>query len=311
VPRVSVVIPVFNRAAVLPRAIDSVLSQDFHDFELIIVDDRSSDGSADVARQYDDERIRVLELEVHSGSNAARNSGIRAARGDLITFLDSDDVYLPHKLSRVVEEFGRRPDLDVLVDSFMKLVSAAGGVRELARFNPPITNQELFRRALFTRRLWKATPAISVRRSAALRVGLFDEGLTRLQDFDFLIRLSDRARCIAIAQVLWIKHETSHSISTQAATFVPAYVELCRKHPRMLSEAAYRPGMARDVARAIRRAILRGRIWQAARDLRRLHEAFGWRWTARLLREGQRGLPELPTGLRAAPGFAGRGGKGS
>jgi glycosyltransferase involved in cell wall biosynthesis len=296
VPRISVVIPVFNRAAVLPRAMDSVLSQEFKDFELIVVDDRSSDGSADVAREYDDPRIRVLELEAHSGSNAARNAGIRAARSELIAFLDSDDVYLPHKLSTVVEEFCGRPDLDVLVDSFVKLVSSGHGSRKLPRSNAPITNQELFRRALFTRRLWKATPAISVRRVAALRVGLFDESLTRLQDFDFLIRLSDRARCSAIDEVLWVKHETALSISTQATTFVTAYVELCRRHPRMLSEAACRPGMARDLARAIRRAVLRGRIWQATADLRRLRDAFGWRWTARLLREGQRGLPELPTG---------------
>jgi glycosyltransferase involved in cell wall biosynthesis len=297
---VSVIIPVFNRARVLPRAIDSVLAQDLQNFELIVVDDRSSDGSADVARGYDDRRARVIELAEHAGSNAARNAGIRAAHSDLIAFLDSDDEYLPGKLSTIVRIFDARMEVDCVVDSFVKLVPKGSGMREVSRSNPAIEDREQFRSALFTRRLWKATPAIAVRRAAALKVGMFDERLPRLQDFDFLIRLSECARCIAIDEVLWIKHLTPTSISVQDTTLVASYVELFRRHPSIATRP-YRRGMARDVTRVIRRSILRGRMRQAAADLRRLRDAFGWRRTAILLGEGQRGLPAMPAGLAAAP----------
>jgi glycosyltransferase involved in cell wall biosynthesis len=166
--RVSVIIPVYNRSGVLSRAIDSVLSQDLHDFELVVVDDGSSDGSADVISAYGDPRVRVIQLDEHAGSNAARNAGIRAARSGLLAFLDSDDVFLPHKLSTVVAEFEQRPELDVLVDSFVK--HCPGTLR--ARHNPRVASTEEFRRRLFSRELWKSTSAITVRRDAAFRAGL-------------------------------------------------------------------------------------------------------------------------------------------
>ncbi len=108
-PRIAVIIPAYNRAGVISRAIDSVLVQDFGDFELIVVDDGSTDSTVAVARGYDDPRMHVVELGRNCGSNAARNAGITGASAPLIAFLDSDDTYLPHKLSTVIEEFERDP----------------------------------------------------------------------------------------------------------------------------------------------------------------------------------------------------------
>ena len=101
-PKVSVILPVHNRADVLPRAIESVLAQVFGDFELIVVDDGSTDGSAAVAKSFGDPRIRIIELGKNRGGNVARNEGIRAAHAPLIAFLDSDDRYIPTKLATVV-----------------------------------------------------------------------------------------------------------------------------------------------------------------------------------------------------------------
>ena len=129
-PRISVIIPAYNRAGVISRAIDSVFAQDFSDFELIVVDDGSTDSTVEVARGHDDPRLRLVELGRNRGSNAARNAGIKAASAPLIAFLDSDDIYLPHKLSTVIAEFESNPELDVLVDSFVKLNSAECPARE-------------------------------------------------------------------------------------------------------------------------------------------------------------------------------------
>src|SRR3954454_864668 len=117
-PRISVILPAYNRAEQISRAIDSVLAQELGDFELIVVDDGSTDETVQLVKQYQDERVRLVELRENGGSNAARNAGIRAVSASLIAFLDSDDFYLPQKLGSVVREFDKRHGLDVLVDSF-------------------------------------------------------------------------------------------------------------------------------------------------------------------------------------------------
>ena len=219
-----------------------MLDQDLRDFELIVVDDGSSDESASVAGSFADERIQIVQLPSNRGGNAARNEGIRAARAPLIAFLDSDDRYLPNKLSFVVEQFDRRPELDLLVDSFIKVQPPGSRKSEVVRRNPIIADHELFRRALFTRQLWKATPAITVKRDVALKA-MFDETLRRLQDFDFLIRVSEFANCASTDEVLWVKYWDANAISAQD-NMIPANVELVRRHPEYLRTPSFRPGLA-------------------------------------------------------------------
>lgn len=286
-PAVSVILPVHNRVELLPRAIGSVLDQRFTDFELIIIDDGSTDRSSDAARSWKDDRIRIIDLPMKRGGGAARNVGIRAARAPLIAFLDSDDAYLPDKLEFVVAAFENQPGLDVLIDSFEK-VQPPGSVRaRLVRRNPVINDQNLFRTALFRRLLWKATPSITVRREAIERSGLFDESLGRLQDFDLLIRLSENAVCASTDQVLWVKYSDPNSISAQD-TLIPANVELCRRNPHYLSTEDYRRGLGFSLGLSLRRRIRSADFTGAVQDLRTLAQAFGTREAASLFLEACR-----------------------
>lgn len=98
-PRVSVIIPTYNRAHLVHEAVDSVLTQTFRDLEVIIVDDGSTDDTSAVLAMYTDPRVRVIYQE-NQGKGAARNTGIRAACSEYVAFLDSDDLWLPHKLER-------------------------------------------------------------------------------------------------------------------------------------------------------------------------------------------------------------------
>jgi len=280
-PKVSVILPVHNRADVLPRAIESVLGQELGDFELVVVDDGSTDGSAEVAELFGDERIRLIRLDRNRGGNVARNEGIRAARAPLIAFLDSDDRYFPDKLAWTAAEFERRPKLELLVDSFIKVQPPGARKAEVVRRNPVIDEREQFRTTLFTRRLWKATPAITVRRQIAIEAGLFDETLRRLQDFDFLIRVSEMANCASTDRVLWVKYWDAGAISAQD-NMIPANVELVRRHPEYLRNPAYRPGLAYALRLSAWRRIKRGDIGGIARDMRSLGDAFGRREAARL-----------------------------
>ena len=290
-PKIAVVLPVHNRADVLARAIDSVLAQELTDFELIVVDDWSSDESATIAGSYGDPRIRLIRLDRNRGGNAARNEGLRAAEAPLIAFLDSDDRYLANKLARVAAHFDERPDLDLLVDSFIKVQPPGSRKTEVVRRNPVIDDRELFRRALFTRQLWKATPAITVRREAALKAP-FDETLRRLQDFDFLIRLSEFANCASTDEVLWVKYWDAAAISAQD-NMISANVELVRRHPEYLHTRAYRPGLAYALRLSAWRRLKKGDLPGIRRDISKLADAFGAAEAVRLSWEALRPRPPL------------------
>ncbi|HEY6049395.1 MAG TPA: glycosyltransferase family 2 protein [Sphingomicrobium sp.] len=287
-PKISVVLPVHNRANVLDRAIRSVLDQTFKEWELLVVDDGSSDGSAAAAKSFGDPRIKVIDLGENRGGNVARNAGLRGAAAPLIGFLDSDDEYLPEKLEWTVSEFVRRPEVDLLVDSFVKVQPSGARV---TRKNPMIGDRETFRKALFQRQLWKATPSITLKREVVRRV-MFDESLRRLQDFDFLIRASAVANCASTDQVLWVKHWDAAAISAQD-NMIAANVELVRRHPEYLKTREYRPGLAYALRLSLWRRLKKGDPAGILRDIGNLRTAFGSREATRLLLEAARPRPRL------------------
>jgi hypothetical protein len=180
----------------------------------------------------------------------------------------------------VVGEFEHRPELELLVDSFIKVQPSGARV---VRRNLVIDDRETFRRALFIRQLWKATPSITVKREVMLRV-MFDESLRRLQDFDFLIRASAVANCASTDAVLWLKYWDANAISAQD-NLIPANVELVRRHPEYLRQSKYRPGLAYILRLSLWRRLRRADATGAVRDVKQLAHAFGSEEAARLLLE--------------------------
>jgi glycosyltransferase involved in cell wall biosynthesis len=294
--RISVVMPTYNRAAILDRAIRSVLSQTHADLEMIVVDDGSIDNTAEVLAAYNDARLIHLRHSPNRGGNYARNRGIERASGEIVSFIDSDDEFLSHKLACVAKIFSARPDLDGLVDSFVIHRQRGEGLQVTERNNPPLDDPDEFRTAVFARRLYKATPAISARRRALLEIGMFDETLRRRQDMDLLLRLCRKHRCMSIADRLWIKHWTVGAISTKRDTFVEAAIAICERHPEYISHPAYRAGLERDIGRHFLRLAKAGEWSVFRRDLRRLAQ---WRqldaspWRLMLRRLLQRGRKRL------------------
>lgn len=299
-PAIAVVMPAYNRADSIGRAIDSVLAQDFADFELVIVDDGSVDGTADVINAVPDPRVRCLRQLRNLGGNAARNRGIRECESPLVCFLDSDDQFLPHKLGFVVDYFARHSEIDVLIDSFRLAYPPEKGKSESRRTNPELHSSAEIECAIFTRRLFKSTPAISARREALFKVGLFDETLTRRQDMDLILRLVREARCASTGEILWVKQWSANSISAKQETFIAAAIEICERHPEYMAQPEYRVGLARDTARHFVRLLSRGKLAATGADLRRCARSFGIGRTASLIGQGLIEILRRRAGRRAA-----------
>lgn len=264
---VTVVLPVFNRVQVVARAIESVLAQTFADFELLVVDDGSSDGTGKLLAQLGDPRLRVVTLPSNGGACAARNAGIEAALGEIVCFLDSDDVYLPSKLEHVVARFAACPELDLLVDSFVSRKTLGHKRHVKAKRNPPGLTGRDFRAAVFERRIAKATTALSVRRRALLDVGLFDPTLRRRQDLDLVLRLSRKHVCESTDAILWEKHESRDAISRDHGLFLQASIDVCDRHPEYLEHHA--TSLHRDLRSHFVALLKRGEWAAFVRDARR------------------------------------------
>ena len=119
-PRVSVIIPTYNRANMVGDAVQSVLEQSYADWELIVVDDGSQDNTRDVLADYSDPRIRYIYQE-NRKLPGARNTGIRAGTGEYVAFLDSDDLFTPGKLERQVAVLDRSPDVGLVASGWTEV----------------------------------------------------------------------------------------------------------------------------------------------------------------------------------------------
>lgn len=130
-PLVSVIMPAYNARPYIAEAMQSVLSQDYPNIELIVVDDGSVDGSAECAKMFGD-RVKVIR-QANAGVAAARNKGLDEAKGELIAFLDADDVWLPGKISAQVEYLRQHPETAVVYGTFLRWHAKADGTFDAPR----------------------------------------------------------------------------------------------------------------------------------------------------------------------------------
>jgi glycosyltransferase involved in cell wall biosynthesis len=208
-PIVSIVLPTHNRMATLPRAVSSVLAQTMTDFELIVVDDASGDGSVQWLASLEDSRIRVIHCPSRNGASHARNIGIRAARAELISFQDSDDVWLPQKLEIQLACIRRQ-------DKHVGWVGGAYQVGQRIVRSAPLTQGQDYDHELLVGEPF-VTPTWFVRRDCLFDAGLFDESMPCLEDWDLIFKLADRCRFIAVEDVVLQRYGSADSLFADQA----------------------------------------------------------------------------------------------
>ena len=220
---VSVVIPTHDRGRVVVEAIESALAQTHPPLEVIVVDDGSTDDTAERVGRLRDARVRYLRRP-HAGVSAARNAGIAAATGDLVAFLDSDDLWKPDKVEAEIAALARYPsaggvfsDLEkvdgaTFVPSFMRRTRVFSRLLAERAYREGLL---LSARALYLCLLQEVpikTPALTVRRSALERAGGFNEAWTSSEDWEFLLRFARRESLVYVDRPLAVIRISADSL---------------------------------------------------------------------------------------------------
>lgn len=231
---VSIVIPTYNRKNEIIRAICSILQQTYVHYEIIVVDDGSTDNTQEAVRQIDDDRIRYIYLEQNQGACHARNVGIQESKYEYIAFQDSDDEWMPDKLELQMHKMMESPDDVGMVYCRMEGISRNGQENVIC---PPYEWPEdvPLEGNLFRLLLWRnimGTPTMLIRKECLRQIGGFKDALQCLQDWELALRIAKRYRIGFVDEVLVKLHKTSNSISTNGGAHLVArcyMVSLYRK----------------------------------------------------------------------------------
>ena len=203
---VSVIVPTYNRASLILRAVHSVLNQTYSDLECIVVDDCSTDNTKQVIESIDDNRLVYLRHDVNKHASAARNTGIRQANGQLIAFLDSDDEWLPEKLAKQVQLIQSLPEKIGMVYCWMDYYDE--NFKVIKEHHPTLKGRVFS--YLLDKQALGACSTLLVRPEVVKAVGGFDESLPRGNDGDFIRRVCLEYEVDFIPEML-VKYHIGHS----------------------------------------------------------------------------------------------------
>ncbi len=235
-PKVSVIIPTYNRAGYIVKTLESVFAQTYTDYEVIVVDDGSTDDTEEVLKPYYD-RIIYIRKE-NGGQGSARNVGIKLAKGEYVAFLDSDDLWLPEKLEIQVKFMDDNPEVGLVFSDFVVFYEDDTGclieMRKVHLQGKELTFQSLFHRNFIP------TLTVLVRKSCIDDVGLFDESRELIvgEDYEMWLRIAMRYRLAHVPEVLAkYRHHDNNIVGTDLEKNYAMHLKVIHKflavHPGM------------------------------------------------------------------------------
>lgn len=202
--KVSVIIPTYNCVRFLPEALDSVFRQTYQNFEIVVVDDGSTDDTRELVKSYIDKYPGKLNYiyQENQGLACARNTAINHAKGEYIAILDADDIFLPTKLEEEIRAFEANPEVGI-VHSNIAWITESGEKISVPKRNPRSLSGKIFN-DIFLRNAHISAPTVLIKKEYFDHVGLFDENLTRLgcEDRDMWLRLARITSFLYLDKVL-------------------------------------------------------------------------------------------------------------
>jgi len=295
--RTSVVIPVYNGEKFIARAIDSVLAQTMPAFEIIVVNDGSRDGTAEVLAAYGD-RIRVISIP-NGGVANARNMGIKAVRGDFVAFLDADDIWVPEKLAKQLEAFKRYPEVGFSCCNFLTFNKWSGEkVAHFAHlpeslglnFDEPLQRSAV--EVLVDTNFVGTCSNVIIKKSVLDKVGLFNTAYRQAEDFDLWLR------CALVTPFLVQSEKLLEKISHDQ-NLTNNFAETLQYHEKVLinfqrDNQSHPSVVAMEEGFKLALAETRYDVGNLVFNAGRKTEAFAWFWRGFLAKPGLSNL--LPFG---------------
>lgn len=235
-PAVSIILPTYNRAAVLGRAIRSVLAQTFSDFELLVIDDGSTDATQEIVSAIDDSRLRYLPQQTQNGPAVCRNLGIQRARAPLVAFQDSDDEWLIDKLARQIVTLHRAGEQTGLVCGGYLVQPIAAPV---SYQGPDIRmqNDDWDAGNIFDFKF--IAPTWLAKRDVLIAAGGFDETLENLEDWEFAFRLFQKTGIVAIDSPLLLKHGSADGLNAIKTSRIASLEKIITVHKTLWQRAPH------------------------------------------------------------------------
>lgn len=226
-PKVSVVIPTYNRSHLIARAIQSVLDQTYQDLEIIIVDDGSTDSTEEIVKSFKNDNIIYIQHNINKGPSAARNTGIKASKGEYIAFQDSDDEWLPEKLEKQIDVFCNSPlEVGVVYTSIIRIENDKKIYipRDCFTLKEGKIHDELLKENFV------GTPAVLIKKECFEKTKYFDENLPALEDWELWIEISKYYDFRYINKPLIYSYYTPNSINTNQDNTLKALKIILANH---------------------------------------------------------------------------------
>ena len=271
-PEVSVIIPTYNRAKIVHKAIDSVLQQTYKDYEILVVDDGSTDNTKAALNQYGNNI--VYRYKDNGGISSARNFGIENATGKYVALLDSDDYWLEKKLEKQMACFRENPSYGVVatrcasfeIDGNFDTIEPQGKIREK---NRPGKSGWVYK-DLFHRNFIR-TSSVVIKLDCFAKVGMFDESLYQCNDVDMWMRLARQYPVGFINESLTVYTDNPKGVSTDSLSGRETYLQVLDKNydPAMIPSKLYKNRMARIYSHIGKHYVKRGDLPKGKEALRK------------------------------------------
>ena len=241
-PFISVVIPTYNSEDFITKTLETVFSQTYDNYEVIVSDDGSTDNTVDVVRSFflqNSSRKKTLLINKHEGPGAARNKGIENASGEWISFLDSDDLWNHNKLERVVRHILDNEGVDLICHSQIDIE----GSKETLMIPSSYFNNKINPFLSMYRENCLYTSAVTIKKSILCQAGLFDNSLPSAQDYDLWLRLGmiNKIKIGFIQDPLSTHINREGNISSNAERRLQCMLEISRKHYAELKKVSNVP----------------------------------------------------------------------
>ena len=230
--KVSVIIPTYNREKTILRALQSVLDQTYTNIEVLVIDDGSTDGTADIVNGVNDERVKYIVLEKNDGPSNARNMGVQMAEGEWIAFQDSDDCWHKDKLEVQMAYAKEHPEYSMIYCMYNAILES--GERLIIPPKPWINPMEGNMVKTLLQRNMIGAPTVVAKKDAFLKIGGFDTSYKALEDWDFAIRFTLENEIGFVTEALIDCYVSNSGVSSNTGAYYEARCKMLGQYKNVM-----------------------------------------------------------------------------